>query len=260
MPTSIKAGPRPPAIAVYLKETWGDIRTLAQDALGLACGHRKVLGGGLLCVLLAVLALWPHEMSLLGAIQAMGADHKSLRVAAKRISHWGDIHTGSLILFGLLWLTGFLARKDRLRTAAAACFLAALSAGLFGDVFRYGLGRARPNSGYADGFYGFQVNPRFHGFPSGHTTTAFGTMVPLAVMFPQVALPSLAAAAAVGWSRLYLNWHRPADVLAGAAVGISFGTLVGVAARRRLRRAEKTEAELVAASLELVPAEPIDKL
>jgi membrane-associated phospholipid phosphatase len=58
-------------------------------------------------------------------------------------------------------------------------------------------------------------------FPSAHTSTAFATATSLSMAYPKwyVIAPSFVWAGAVGYSRMYLGVHYPADVFAGAIVG-----------------------------------------
>lgn len=64
-------------------------------------------------------------------------------------------------------------------------------------------------------------------FPSGHTTSAFALATIAALWFRKNWLSFLfaTAAALVGYSRIYLAQHFPADVLAGACIGVLFGTM-----------------------------------
>jgi membrane-associated phospholipid phosphatase len=215
----------------YLGESWNDIKWISRSARPLVLEKWRFLAALLGFALIVALALWPWEMTLLRAIQG-GRDEGMIQLA-KQLSFWGDSYTGSAILVVILWLIGLFKRRPDFRKAALACLLAVALAGVFVDIFRYGLGRARPNSGLPDGFYGLQIRSKFHGFPSGHTTTAFGTAVSIAVLFPATTIPAITMAASVGWSRMYLNYHRPTDVLVGAAIGTGFGWTFGIAARRR---------------------------
>lgn len=69
--------------------------------------------------------------------------------------------------------------------------------------------------------------PAEHSFPSGHTSTAFGTATALSMAYSKwyVVAPSLLWASSVGYSRMYLGVHYPTDVAAGAALGA--GTAFG---------------------------------
>lgn len=64
-------------------------------------------------------------------------------------------------------------------------------------------------------------------FPSGHTTSAFAIATVCALWWQKNRLSILlvAAAALVGYSRIYLAQHFMTDVLAGSCIGIFFGTV-----------------------------------
>lgn len=58
-------------------------------------------------------------------------------------------------------------------------------------------------------------------FPSGHVTEAAGLAIPLSLRFRR---PWLSGALAlrillVGYSRIWLGWHHPVDLLGGLAMG-----------------------------------------
>lgn len=61
-------------------------------------------------------------------------------------------------------------------------------------------------------------------FPSGHTTAAF-SIAGVFSMTTSLAAPLWTLAGLIGLSRVYLGHHYPTDVLAGAAIGISFASL-----------------------------------
>ncbi len=58
-------------------------------------------------------------------------------------------------------------------------------------------------------------------FPSSHAANAFAVATVLARRWRRAALPAFALAAAVAWSRVYLDRHWLSDVTAGAALAIA---------------------------------------
>jgi undecaprenyl-diphosphatase len=64
-------------------------------------------------------------------------------------------------------------------------------------------------------------------FPSGHTTTAFATAVLLVALLPRRWRPvPIVWAVLVGAARMYMGEHNFYDVIAGAALGTMFGTVL----------------------------------
>lgn len=69
-------------------------------------------------------------------------------------------------------------------------------------------------------------HPEGFSFPSGHTGASFAA----ALFFGKnrMGVPAFIMAALIGFSRIYLYVHYPADVLAGALLGIMLGWLGNV--------------------------------
>lgn len=67
--------------------------------------------------------------------------------------------------------------------------------------------------------------PRSSSFPSGHSASAFAFATGAAKAQPMLSVPLLVLAALVGYSRVHTGVHYPADVLAGAFIGIGAAEL-----------------------------------
>jgi membrane-associated phospholipid phosphatase len=68
-----------------------------------------------------------------------------------------------------------------------------------------------------------------HGFPSGHTLTAFAVAWLLMETYPRVAPFAFMVALAVGWSRVETGAHFTYQVLIGAVMGLVIGYAVTTA-------------------------------
>ncbi|HUC07064.1 MAG TPA: phosphatase PAP2 family protein [Solirubrobacterales bacterium] len=74
--------------------------------------------------------------------------------------------------------------------------------------------------------------PRSSSFPSGHAASAFAFATGAAGAQPLLSAPLRALATLVGYSRVHTGVHYPADVLAGAFIGVSAAELADLLDRR----------------------------
>ncbi|MFQ5961017.1 MAG: phosphatase PAP2 family protein [Candidatus Methylomirabilales bacterium] len=72
-------------------------------------------------------------------------------------------------------------------------------------------------------------------FPSSHATNATAQAVLFASAYRRLALPLFVVAAMIGYSRVYVGVHYPADVVGGVLVGLICG-IVFIRLRREVER------------------------
>lgn len=160
-------------------------------------------------------------------------DSRSLKHIAGFLSRWGD--WPELMLFG--WIGFGLAWQARSRDVCRVLLCMIIASTISGAIVnssRLLTGRARPNNteathewnGLWQGGEFLLFKNKYHSFPSGHTGAAFAFFgIPLFAN-RRHGWWALFAAAAIAWSRIYLNVHHLSDVMAGAFVGLIVAHLV----------------------------------
>jgi len=161
-------------------------------------------------------------------------DHRLMRrVNRWRAPRWVRLASVLATRMGDGWLWYFLAPlilvfggELRYRALAASSLAALLGIAVFKSVKQVSR-RPRPCEEEPH-CWATMLPPDQFSFPSGHTITAFGIAVPLAMLYPQAGPELFFAAACIGVSRVLLGMHYMSDVLAGALFGavIGFGSHV----------------------------------
>ncbi len=188
-----------------------------------------VLATTLTAAFAAIALLDPHVGDLVGG--ASGAWRSFL----KTLTSYGEgveiLVISAAILIGCLAVTPEgLTRRIRaglveIGFAAAFCFGSVAGSGIAASLIKNAFGRARPE--HLTGANVFELHPfafsaEFAAFPSGHSTTAGASAMVLALLFPALRRPILAAGVLVAASRILLDAHFPADVIAGFGFGMAF--------------------------------------
>lgn len=112
----------------------------------------------------------------------------------------------------------------RLAAQSAAYVLAAVAVGgLSATLLKNVIGRARPrefDSVGPDSFAPFAFDSAHASFPSGHAATIFALAAALAFLRPGLRWIFYGIAAAIAATRVIVGAHYPADVIAGALLGM----------------------------------------
>ncbi len=163
------------------------------------------------------------DTALYGAIAA--GDTPTLDVAMRHLSRAAD--------HGKLWFATAAALAllggPRGRLAARRGLVSLGIASGFANLVAKPLSaRRRPERQEAEELARRHIQmPRSSSFPSGHTASAFAFAAGAGNVQPLLSAPLRTLAALVGYSRIHTGVHYPADVLAGAFIGVSAAALTG---------------------------------
>lgn len=139
----------------------------------------------------------------------------------------GLTHLGGLRCSIAAVLFPFLGSGGALRAAAREAIIALVLSHLVVQVVKRTVMRRRPTEVEAAG--AFVDIPDCFSFPSGHACASMSVAFAYGLRFPTLAVPLVALASVVGFSRVRLGVHYPGDVFVGQAIAILTVALLGCA-------------------------------
>ena len=190
-----------------------------------ALRHWLTASAPLLLVLLALALCFGTEAGIADHFKLYRAAHPALTWFMQAASDW----TGYAFYAWFLWLLfdAFRRGDARQKRFVMIFALAQIAVALvLVRVLKMAIGRPRP--GEDGSFQAMTAKPAFHSLPSGHTTEASGAALSLALNHRRLLLDlGLGLVVALlGFSRIYLGWHHPLDVLCGWMLGSVTGLAV----------------------------------
>jgi len=143
------------------------------------------------------------------------------------------VNIGDALPIAAVGLSGVFAFDDsrpRLSNAGIAALEASGLAFVAASGLKYGVGRARPDSGESkDQFNPFESDDRWHSFPSRHTAVMWAAVTPYAKEFGMSWLYGLAAVTNAARTGSREHWFS--DTVAGSVLGYALGHLAWEARR-----------------------------
>lgn len=157
------------------------------------------------------------DSAIYGAIAA--SDTPWLDSAMRRLSHAADHGKLWFAIAAALALLGGPSGRLAARRGLVSLGIASGFANLVAKPLTT---RRRPARQEAEELARRHVQmPRSSSFPSGHSASAFAFATGAGAAQPMLSAPLRILATLVGYSRVHTGVHYPADVLAGAFIGVS---------------------------------------
>ena len=188
--------------------------------------------------ILSIFIIRPFEAGFNDGLRAL-LPPEQWTATAQWLSWGGEYAFPLLLLFGSLLLSKCL-RLRRLQLVTYCLLAAFLFSTLVTRTGKIAFGRIRPihaeNIQVPDHFTGPNLNPKYHSFPSGHTSASFAVATPVFSFHPLVGAPALLGASAISLSRAHLNQHYPSDLLMGFTIGLLAALPSASLLRRKIAR------------------------
>jgi undecaprenyl-diphosphatase len=151
-----------------------------------------------------------------------------------------------LVPLAILWVFYFIRSNRTGRLIAIGCFVVLAATDQISDnllkpmVHRNRPCNVVPSTHYYDDQGNWLITDKFglttykhsFGFPSNHAANIAGQAMYWSYFFPHLTPVMILVAGAVGFSRVYLGHHYPADVFAGYVVGIVLALIIAWMLRR----------------------------
>lgn len=187
-----------------------------------------ILGSLPLLLILGLLHFnFASENEVIIWFKAHAQANPEFKSTAKIITDWGNAVFYPVYLWFLI--TGIRMRrtsKSRLRFALVFLAVQLTISLVLVRFMKIAIGKPRPDEGGL--FHPFSTKGVHHSMPSGHTTEIYGASLPLVFRYRQLLLTLALGsfAAIVAFSRIYLGWHYPSDVLCGWMIGSVAGLAI----------------------------------